>query len=635
MRLRSALEANNIDGIIQAYGEARKAVRFGAEDATAMAQALNTAVHELPVGKDRRVPQELLRFADLLVQDIRNNHLPPSRPGHFHLLTFFREAEQYDKGSSFWSWLVEQDDTYVNPQSYRVAIEILSIQGKPAGEVEDLYALALKRYPGNFNEYHLSPQSVVSDRSQPINVSGIPTTLLIGIVSARLLRGDTKNAYIGLDTALRLFPAQVPARMFAILIEERPASEAYKVFLLACRSGVVVGQDTVKTLLTKLRTLATSSPIANEFAIRAVITSVYLYIVTGGKMASSHLTEIVLSTAGIVQDRKLNAMTSTQLNEITDRLFVLVKELFEVCSQQGVRPSIVTFNSIITNLVGKGGRRDRLADLLVDIQTLQLRPSAVTYRSILTAAGNLHDSELLQSSWSDLAEIRESSGTPLNYSDWLIFARAAVECGDVDFVRQQLQRLAHTVTRSISERIENILQGGPHDQAKSDDSVELSTVFELIDRIGSDVHRLGQAFQGDALWVSHEGFLSMSLGENTQVEDRFVGDHGIERKLRALYDELTTDPQAQGAIGSAAPALPAAVSSTGIPFDELRYQNWKTINELLAEAEERDSAYEKAVDVAISQGTAPPKRSTEWMPSPRRTWRSVSQDCVEVRRLRG
>merc|ERR1712072_738756 len=59
---------------------------------------------------------------------------------------------------------------------------------------------------------------------------------------------------------------------------------------------------------------------------------------------------------------------------------------------------------------------------------------------------------------------------------------------------------------------------------------------------------------------------------------------------------------------TSSPSLDRTVSETNLPLGQLRYENWKMINNLLAWAEMHDQAYEKAVDEAIAAGVAPPSR---------------------------
>ncbi len=94
-----------------------------------------------------------------------------------------------------------------------------------------------------------------------------------------------------------------------------------------------------------------------------------------------------------------------------------------------------------------------------------------------------------------------------------------------------------------------------------------------------------------------------------------------EAEMRRIYDELTTEVQPttpQGSIEEATatsdeqveptPSTPA-VTPTNIPFDTIRYENWKLINFLLEQSEANDKAYQDAVDKAIAAKKAPPTRS--------------------------
>jgi len=76
--------------------------------------------------------------------------------------------------------------------------------------------------------------------------------------------------------------------------------------------------------------------------------------------------------------------------------------------------------------------------------------------------------------------------------------------------------------------------------------------------------------------------------------------------MRKLYDELTTDPNPPAAVDTREPAV---ARDTKVPFSQLRYDNWKHITYLLAEAERHDQAYINAVDRAMESGEAPPQRN--------------------------
>lgn len=597
----------DIHGIIAAYKDIRDVTRLGSEDASALARAAHTALRQSPEWKSRNVAPDLLQFAEVLVNDIRNKRLPPSPIAHLHLLSFFKESRSFDRGSQFWSWLVEQHDEYVNPAVYGAAIELFAVQGKPEEETEGLYMQALKRFPGTFNEYHLSPGGIVPDRTQPVAMRGLPMTLLQGIVTARLLRGDSRSAYLGLDTALRLYPTQVPSRFFAMFIQERPISEAYKTLVLACRSGAVVGQDAVAMLLTRLRKLAEDAPIVNGFATRAMITSTYAYVAAGGTPAPSHLTELVMAIASIAHDPKLLMLKEVEVRDVGERLLLALRQLINIFSYKGVRPTTTTFNVMITNIAGRGKQEDVVRIALNDIQALGLKPTAITYRAILTASGEIANADLLKTAWSNLVDLREASGSQPEYSDWTILANASVKCDAKDYVHEQLARLAHAVNKGTSDRVAGILSAkqpsNKEAETSGSDQQDVRPVELLLDEIESDLAVFGdRMIDAETLdRVFQGGLLPMTLGQPAVYMSK-----AEDEKLRQVYDQLTSASDYEQTARDS--TLEPAMSSTGLPLDELRYRNWSTINELLAESEGQDAVFSRAVQGAIAQGIAPPKR---------------------------
>jgi hypothetical protein len=81
---------------------------------------------------------------------------------------------------------------------------------------------------------------------------------------------------------------------------------------------------------------------------------------------------------------------------------------------------------------------------------------------------------------------------------------------------------------------------------------------------------------------------------------------GFIEDLRAIYDELTTDPrQPPPPEGT---SNPRPLSPTGFTIDELRFQNWIAILEVMADAEANDSDKSKIIDEAIDTGSPMPGR---------------------------
>ncbi|CAD0107413.1 unnamed protein product [Aureobasidium uvarum] len=634
--LRDALNANNIPQIASAYNVLRNKLPLGEQDVADIAKSLHTSLRLLSSSvRQTRIPAELNDLTDLLVLDIQAKVLPPSYDAHLHLLSFYKESAAYDKGTAFWSWLVKQDDDYVNANLYGVALELFAFQGRPAEDTEQLYEKALARFPGVFLHYHLAHNAVVADRRQPNVIFGIPKALLQGILTARILRGDAKNAYLTLDTTMRLFPAKLPARFVTLFVQERPVDEAYKVFMLACQAGASPGHDALKILLTRLRKIAATEPIKNAAILRAMITICYAHTASGAPLHNKSLNELVIAITGLLKDHAYTKMSSDQLRPITNAISTLLSDLFGIWASQNSPPGIASFNSMIANLAGRGRRQDIIDHALEAMEHYSLKANTVTFRSILAAAGEMGDPEAIRSAWTDLVANRIEKGAALELVDWQNLLNATRRVNDPDYLQQQLVNFQQIVPPHILDRMNTALQAGnfsrqlnPDKDNTSNDTKTISRSMKILELLKRDVTylsehvRLGRNFYTEPV--------SLSLLKTSSVYANVP-----EEYIRTVYDEMTTDSStAQNLLPSSIyePKIGAeqeaeteveaeaeaeaeerapAMSPTGYPLDELRYQNWKTVNQLLFDAKLHDKEYMDAVDDAIKRGTSPPSRDTE------------------------
>ncbi|KAI5210056.1 hypothetical protein E4T39_00668 [Aureobasidium subglaciale] len=622
--LRDALQANNVQHIASAYNVLRNQLPLGENDVADMAKAVHTSFRLLPQSvRQTRIPAELNNLADLLVLDIQAKALPPSYDAHLHLLSFYKESAAYEKGNAFWSWLVKQGDDYVNANLYGVALELFAFQGRPAEDTEQLYEQALDRFPGVFLRYHLAHNAVIADRSQPTAISGIPRALLQGILTARILRGDAKSAYLTLDTTLRLFPIKLPARFVTLFVQERPLNEAYKVFLLACHAGATPGHDALKILLTNMRKVVAARPLENAAMLRAMVTACYAHMASGAALHNKSLNELVIAITGLLKDRAFTGMSSDRLRSITDGIGALISDLFGIWASQNSPPGIASFNSMIANLAGRGKRQDVIDHSLEALEHYGLKPNTVTFRSILAAAGEMGDAEAIRSAWTNLVANRIENGAALELIDWQNLLKAARRTDNPDYVLQQLTNFQHIVPTHILDRMNSAIQAGSFsrrlDSDKSLESEYCMTVAKstkILDVLKQDIDYLSAHSRSGRNFYAEP--LSFSLQDRASV---YTGVS--EQHIRTVYDEMTTDSsttlnllppslfesetEAETEVEKQGPAM----SPTGYPLDELRYQNWKTINELLFDAKSHDREYMNAVDNAIKLGTTPPTRDVE------------------------
>lgn len=560
-------------------------------------EALRRAKRTEQVERLARI-EEIVGFAEQLVNLIEDGHLTPGRRAHLHLLCIFKEAGSWDVGIKFWNWLESQDDSYVSDDVYGAAIELLATSGASLVEMEALYDRALKRFPGTFNAYHLSPNAVLPDRDHSVNISGISMILLQGILTARLMCGDSKNAYMALDTALRLYPTVTPGRIFSLFIYERPLAEAYSVFAIACRAGNPPPFQATRKLLTGFRASSDLSSASQHITVlRQMLSIVYMYAGAGGYITSNLTNEIVIATTQILRLRGISALDAKDKKRIVAVVMETIQTYLKVSARYGANPTISAFNSIITNLAGFGQSKHLIQVVLNDITRSKLQPNHVTLRSILTAAGHIRDEELLVKSWHNLVQSRKSSDEEPDLSDYHVLISAAKLCGAIDFAQIECKRLPKGQQEDLLDRLYSSVQ--PDSEASSH-AIDMSGLLRKVNKFQADLQVFDERTEENVLL--HD-FSAQCLPLRIVEQPHHIVMP--EEDLHALYDEITA---AHSQPRSPDQPVPPERSRTNIAFGTLRYENWKMMNYLLALAEKHDHLYNHAVEQAIAKKVAPPSR---------------------------
>jgi len=539
---------------------------------------------------------KLLELADKLVEDLQKEYVQPHTDANLHLISFFKEAGEYEKGARFWSWLAGRDTRYIDGSVYGAAIELLAYAGKSLVELEDIYRQALQRYPGTFAEYHLSPTAVVPDRRKQTIIHGLPMTLLQGILTARLLHGDWQNAYLAFDTALRLFPGQVPPRFYELLIYERPLPEAYKVFMIACRSGVILQPILLNIIMDKLagdrKSAKESPPTLREKSnnIKALLMALHAYVGAEGTISGRNLGVIVKGIAGLLPEE----VEEPDLQYVASTLAIstILRRLIMTVVGAGILPDISTFNNLIT--MAARAKQPHLAKLaLDDMLALKMESNAVTFRAMVLAAGSGRSFSAVQAAWETLVEDAETQGKQPELKDWQALGKAcAGKSEGAPYVEEQAARLEHAITPDIESYIHRKLQQLQNDTRKpsvSSAGNRLPSRSDVLE-IENSVARIEALIRFKEPHDFRNAPLPMSMDPNFSLKD--------EANMRSVYDQYTSDHSKQESVETF-----SDLSPTGLPLDELRFQNWVSVSELLLEAEDYEKRKKGAVEEAIASGT--------------------------------
>jgi hypothetical protein len=581
--LREACDVASVRTLLELYPGLVATNALHRNDTRRIAQALHARVRNM---RDADVSlDDIFIFVQRMVSDIQAGALPPHPYAHVHLLGVYKECERYQEGYAFWQWLVDKDTMHVTQAVYGAALELAAYGNiLPLDEIEDLYADALKRFPGVFAEYHLSPEAIVPDRSQPVAMTNVPMLLLQGILTARILAGDWRNAYLALDTALRLFPAQVPTRYFELFVTNRPLPEAYTAFLVACRAGVLFKPSHLTVLIKQLRMgLVTASLPERVMALRAIANAIYAYLEAGGSLQAPHVGAFIRVFETVVPTTTGGQELSADGIKLRNTIITAAHEFASTLIQAGLPPHIHIFTALI-HLAGKFQVPSLLQACLQDIQSAQLVLQPVDLRTILYAAGWLGDKDLIQQYWTRIASDAETKGERLEYDDWVTLAKACSRHGYTDYFKEQLWEYEHTLSAALKLRLTFHTESAQPRIRQLDSNMELAAFTTEIDALRSQVQDIAAVvMSGQPLDLGKTPFY-MSL-------DPKRPPLGLPHDLRTVYDEHTTDPhQPAPPSGTITPSL----SPTGIPLDELRFQNWVSVLEMMSYAKANVSVNKNA-----------------------------------------
>lgn len=565
------------------------------QDTRRIAQALHTRARQ------KSKSANLYPFIQQFDTDIRSGALEPHPFAFVHLLGIYKDYKRFQEGKDLWQWLAQQDDTYVSQATYGAAIELLAYGGMAnLQELENLYKEGLRRFPGVFAEYHLSPDAIVPDRTQPVAISGIPTVLLQGILTARLLARDWKKSYLALDTVLRLYPTQTPPRFFELLMTERPISEAYTVFMVACRAGTILPPGHLTPLLTKLKfAMSNSKSMADRMVIlRAVANALYAYQEAGGSLGSLHVGALMYCFEHILPEQTPGKDFSGEPARLRNITVLLAHEILGRLIQAGLSAEIHPFAALVS-IAGTLRVPELLTTVLQDIKAAQLDLGPIGTRIALKSAGLVKNQELIKEVWSQIVSAADAEGSQIPFEDWITFTKACRRADLVEYFREQLSQLAHTTTASTNTHLMYQIDLPERDIDTSDfeymSAEELTAEFEALKQQMKNV---------EAVFMSGQPLDLQSSPFYMHIDPATSAPGSLEN-LRAVYDGFTTDPHQPPPVPTAdGSQLQPAISPTKIPFDELRFMNWLSVMELMMQAESYENTRLAAVNQAIAAGTA-------------------------------
>lgn len=392
----------------------------------------------------------ILPYAQMVIADIQSGAVPGHPLASVHLLSLLKDMEEFEIANAFWQWLRTQDETHTDARVYGAMIETLAFNGEPLRYLEDLYSEAFERYSNT--------QEIAPEKAKETGATRI--MLLQGIITARLLNGEWRGAYEAFDLVLRLYPTATPSRIYELFIYERPVREGYIAFLMACRAGTPLKPGVLTPLLSEIW--------KQHRDVAAMIRAVWAFVGAGGTVTVHHLNAIIrgilLSYPAEPWDDTPEAKAEHSRGFYT--LLSYARECIAAFCSLGIQLEASTFNTLMI-CGGKLKRGDLVLGGLRDMLAAKVKPSAITYRTLVLVSGELNDAVQLEESWTMIIasredekqrileanmeaarlrgedpEIAKRAGVelPWDFKDWQALINAGTMIGHSQFVRDEIAK---------------------------------------------------------------------------------------------------------------------------------------------------------------------------------------------------
>lgn len=620
-RFRQACSVRSLPAIMDLYPAVVAGGLLEKSDTRLITQALHYA------SRQKAKAAVIFPFVQRIIEDIGIGALPPQHQAFVHILSMYKEAKRYEEGLQLWQWLVQQDSTFVSQEAYGAAIELMAYGGiadLPA--LEKVYLEGLKRFPGTFAEYHLSPDAIVPDRSQPIMIPGIPVVLFQGILTARLLARDLKKSYMALDTLLRLYPTQTPPRVFDLFVRQRPIAEAYTTFMVACRTDVSMSPTVVTILLSRLAGAMEKSSSQSDrlLILKSMANALYAYMQVGiqqqDQLQAVHVHIFIRSFAALLPALPTPEIDEEASTTLRTSIAIAAHSTLSSMIKSGLNQELVPFEALLI-VAGRLRVRNLFTATLADMDNAQLTISLTDLRGIMSSAGLFEENkDLVHQLWTRIVATYEKEGTQLTSVDWYTLGQVCHRIDDQEFLTTQLQELSHTTTAELHR---NIAKMKPKSQASDLSEFQyispaaLEAGLEELKQITTNIEAV--IMSGQPLNIQKSPYhMHVNSGISSLSSHEYI---------RQVYDELTTDPHQ--------PPLPPQENaklekfsprSAGIRLDELRFLNWVSVLEMLAMAEQSEKHFQRSIDEALASGKPHDRDSSSFVDPT-----SISLDVPETK----
>ncbi|KAK6540684.1 hypothetical protein TWF694_008077 [Orbilia ellipsospora] len=660
---RSDVTAGNLAHAMQSLNNLIELEVLSPTDTHNLAQAIHQAYRS-----KRSEKETIINHLKTAIEHIKAGHLPTHYLAHVHILSTFKEAEEFADGNEYWEWLRGKGLEYLDARVFGAVIEFLAYQGAPLQDLENLYSIALEKF------------AKVEDAGGGMQPRATRLMLVQGIISARILAGQWKSAYEAFDLCARLHPTQVPSRIYELFVFNRPIRESYLVYLMACRAGTKMSGKALVYVITNwwkatndiagilqltLAQMAIGGRLAMEVMGKIIYgllgrlpeapeppaplhTLVKQELESGGVAAAPTEEEVAEREAWVEWERKME-----EYQVAVNPMFGSIRRVIEIFRALNVEPDVSTYCNIISQ-AARRHLRPIVAGAIREVDSMvrsgRGQMDEGSWRVFLGAYGSLADQEGVKKTWQSLTlwrrtYLKNKKGVTNGRTwvggledraheliSWKAFIRACFQANLKPYVLEQLQTFEHEFDKALIKdirlelhRCEGRLQKIKREEAEmlheavsegKDSMATASTVDSSFQKFTQSIPQTDyealkvEAENYDRILDSMETVIKSPVAYDFSTLNMDLGLLGVPemteedaRELKTVYDHFQNnmprnpfmtashDPksdlagiqrslavQTEGAWGNER-------SVTGYTINQLRFENWLSINRLLFLAE--------------------------------------------------
>lgn len=565
---------------------AKKPATLSSTDSVFLGILAYKCIIENPQGSDHH--EDLIEFTQTLDRDYRKGKLAAHGQFSSRLLEIYLNLRQFDEFKSFWNWLLYQKQEYRSLRTWATAMKGYFVEGASLSFLQDLMERALQESTVNFLAYRLSSNALAPNRSRLVSPVDGAVSMLTTIARCQIKTGQIRDGYLTLDSLCRFDPLALWSQLSTLLFASRPITETYRLYVMSLRCGLWPNHTAVSQLADGAK-MWRQGPYELWFTESHVarLKMEAAAIGVGKKPEARQLVDLFTRIDLLLTDALKSRATSVHkhLPLILDTLnqgFVFARSVAH--RPASLRPSMLLRSAGLM-------RSLELYELLTkNFPRSAFLHDAASCLNTLKGAGLIKDEEMVRDAWHALLQHGSLSETGCRT---MIYAARA--CDMVNFALQEI--IAYFNGRDV-ELIPSMKEAIKDCFAKPIEGILVeSNRSATSDVVLSNSGIVLQHIRKYAVVMSERKLRNFFLDP---MPDSLEGDRilALEETWLRVYDKLTRDPRERFRIrekdqkektndknykGDRFMSSGVTITSTGYRIDDLRYANWRCMNEVILE----------------------------------------------------